>query len=86
MAHLAAVELSVELWQDFCTVGTKHGAFEVIEGLPEGAEFIRSWVDGPRGVVVMAFYHPSFKDVRLGEDVPRIGVILHAIYDREHSV
>ena len=66
-----AIEISGELLRDFITDGSEwHG--RVIDGLPEGAEFVRSFFDSWRDTVVLIYMHDSLPEGEAGMPIPRI--------------
>ena len=81
------IQVSGELWQEICTVGWR-ATLECTEGLPEGATFcgasfehVSSASELRRLILVLAFEHPDWPEVELGEDVPVIKIVHERTYD-----
>lgn len=67
------IQVSCEFWQHICTVGW-HGAFECIEGLPEGATFCKAFYK-PSHVLVLVFEHPDWPEIESDENASVIEVV-----------
>lgn len=61
--------ITPELLQDMLTIGYR-SRFEVIQGLPEDAKFIRGIYDFHRGLAGLIFEHDSWKPVAHDEIPP----------------
>jgi len=66
-----AVQISEPLLRDFITEGNEF-RLRVIEGLPEGAEFERSFFEEWTGIAVLIYQHESLPSHQPGEQILRI--------------
>lgn len=67
------IEISFELFTEICTAGWKGTAF-CAEGLPEGAQLVRTYSDERAGVAVLIYEHESFGNLALGAEIPTLVV------------
>ena len=76
MAKIVDVPVSLELWQQILTQGWKMGfddyGLECVKGLPDGAELISSSYECNPPTVHLIFYHKSFMDTPVGEQIPKL--------------
>lgn len=67
-------ELPPSSIQHYLTTGC---CFEIIEGIPLGADMVRCTYDTERDVIVLVMRHPSFPPVEEGHIIPAAYVTVH---------
>jgi len=74
MARIKIVKITEPLFRQMLTEGNEIHA-KVIEGLPEGAELVKTHYD-QRGNLVLTYHHEDWEDVPFGAYAPEVGVLL----------
>ena len=76
MNRCVVVLIVPTLIQMILTKGWRCGAdgdiVECVEGLPDGARYVRGFYDAEKGLVGLVFEHESFKEVPWGGAMPEI--------------
>ena len=69
------VKVPILTWrfQDLITAGTGK-AMQCAKGLPEGAEFVRSYVNEETSIAWLVFQHESFADIPPGGHAPPLSI------------
>jgi hypothetical protein len=77
---LGKVAITHELLKHFITEGYGITSVECTDGIPDDAEFVRSYSDDELGVVYLIYHHETFSDIPPGGKVPVIAVEYRRFY------
>ncbi len=79
-----AIGISLELWQQWSTLGYKSEYIECIEGLPEDAKFVRAFF-GHRYNLILIFEHPDWSEdvLQTDQNIPMIPVTHQTRYKHD---
>lgn len=75
--RLAKVWVTPELLLGRMETGGLSAFVECVDGLPPGAVWIGSHEDRTRHLVGLVFYHPTFAEICVGEELPIVRVLYH---------
>jgi hypothetical protein len=59
-----------------------HDGMKVVQGVPPDAVFITSGFDMQKMEAYLIFMHPSFEPLEIGNEIPRVDVIVEAYANR----
>lgn len=76
--RIKCVKVSSDFLTQIFTRGNKSTAWECLQGLPQGAEYIDQWREGD--AIYLTFAHESFEEVELGAMPPVLLVFYKKIY------
>lgn len=76
--RLKMARVSKHFWIYWMTQDYVNPGFEVVEGIPKGAEFVRAFHDEHTGHLYFVFSHETFAPVPFGGKIPVMDIVLHS--------